>query len=241
VLQAIGSLLYWGFVLASAATMFPIAVVVWAITLPFDRRRVLLHRFTTIWAGLYTWVSPWSVTVEGREHIDPARTYVMVANHNSMVDIFVLFRLFAHFKWVSKIENFRLPFIGWNMSLNGYVALRRGDRESVVRMLARCEELLREGNSIMMFPEGTRSKTGELKTFKPGAFELAVRTGLPVLPIAISGTFAALPKHGFRIARQHVVVRVLPAVPPGDSIEALVASVHARIAAAVTPAAPALR
>jgi 1-acyl-sn-glycerol-3-phosphate acyltransferase len=233
VLQLVGSVLYWGFVLVVAAAMFPVAVVICAITLPFDRRRVVLHMFTSFWAGLYTWFSPWSVEVVGREHIDPARTYVMVANHNSLVDIFVLFRLFTHFKWVSKIENFRLPFIGWNMSLNGYVPLRRGDRESVVRMLARCETLLREGNSVMLFPEGTRSKTGELKPFKPGAFELAVRTGLPVLPIAVTGTFAALPKHGVRIAAQRIVVRVLPAVEPGDSIEALTEHVRARIAAAV--------
>jgi 1-acyl-sn-glycerol-3-phosphate acyltransferase len=232
VLQLIGSVLYWSFVIGGAALMFPIAVVIWAVTLPFDRRRVLLHSFTSFWAALYTWVSPWSITVLGREHIDPSRTYVMVANHNSVVDIFVLYRLFTHFKWVSKIENFRIPFIGWNMSLNGYVPLRRGDRDSVVRMLGRCETLLREGNSVMMFPEGTRSKTGELKPFKPGAFELAIRTGMPVLPVAITGTFAALPKHGLRIAPQRVVVRVLPAVAPGDSIEALTESVREQIAAA---------
>jgi 1-acyl-sn-glycerol-3-phosphate acyltransferase len=217
--------------------MFPIAVVVWAVTLPFDRRRVVLHGLTSFWAALYTWVSPWSVRVVGRENIDPARTYIMVANHNSVVDIFVLYRLFAHFKWVSKIENFRIPSIGWNMTLNGYVPLRRGDRESVVRMLARCETLLRAGSSVMMFPEGTRSKTGELKPFKPGAFELAVRTSLPVLPIAVTGTFRALPKHGLRIAPQRVVVRVLPAVEPGESIEALTQQVRDRIAQSVTPAA----
>ena len=232
-LQALVSVLYWGFVIGIAVVMFPIAVVVWAVTLPFDRRRVVLHMFTSFWAALYTWVSPWSVTVMGREHIDPARTYVMVANHNSIVDIFVLFRLFTHFKWVSKIENFRLPFIGWNMALNGYVPLRRGDRDSVVRMLARCEELLREGNSVMLFPEGTRSQTGVLKPFKPGAFELATRTGVPVLPIAITGTFAALPKHGLRIAPQRVIVRVLPAVEPSESIAALTETVREHIKAAL--------
>ena len=233
-LQLIGSVLYWSFVMVTAALMFPIAAVTWAVTLPFDRRRVVLHMLTSFWAALYTWVSPWSVTVLGKENIDPSRTYVMVANHNSIVDIFVLFRLFTHFKWVSKIENFRIPSIGWNMWLNGYVPLRRGDRESVVRMLARCETLLREGNSVMLFPEGTRSKTGELKPFKPGAFELAIRTGTPVLPIAITGTFRALPKHGLRIAPQRVVVRVLPAIAPGDSIDALTATARDRIAAAAS-------
>jgi 1-acyl-sn-glycerol-3-phosphate acyltransferase len=233
VLQLLGSVLYWSFVMGIAVLMFPIAVVLWAVTLPFDRGRVLLHGFTSVWAGLYTWVSPWSVTVVGRENIEPARTYVMVANHNSLVDIFVLFRLFTHFKWVSKIENFRIPCIGWNMWLNGYVPLRRGDRESVLRMLARCETLLREGNSVMLFPEGTRSKTGELKPFKPGAFELAIRTGVPVLPIAITGTFAALPKHGVRIAPQRVIVRVLPPIVPSESIDELTATVRDRIAVAM--------
>ena len=89
--------------------------------------------------------------------------YVMVANHQSLLDILVLFRLFVHFKWVSKIENFRVPCIGWNMSLNRYIKLRRGDRESVEQMMAACERTLAEGNSIMMFPEGTRSPDGRLQ------------------------------------------------------------------------------
>ena len=77
----------------------------------------LLHRFTCFWASLYTWCNPvWRVRVEGREKIRPDATYVMVANHQSFLDILVLFRLFRHFKWVSKIEKFRVPCIGWNMS-----------------------------------------------------------------------------------------------------------------------------
>lgn len=211
---AIISTLYWLFVFAVAIVAFPIAVLIRLVSAPFDRRLWLLHRFTTLWAGLYTWCNPWwSVEVAGREKLDDAHTYVMISNHLSLVDIFVLYRLFAHFKWVSKIENFRLPFIGWNMHLNRYVPLRRGDRESVLEMLARCREHLAAGSSIMMFPEGTRSKTGVLKAFKPGAFELAVETGLPVLPIALSGTFTALPKHGFAIGRARLRVHVLDAIP----------------------------
>src|SRR5207247_1581709 len=144
----------------------------------------------------------------------PGTTYVMVANHQSFLDILVLFRLFVHFKWVSKIEMFRLPCIGWNMSLNRYVRLRRGDRQSVVEMMNTCEQRLAEGSSIMMFPEGTRSADGRLKAFKPGAFVLAQRARVAILPIVVEGTANALPKHGFVLRGRHTIgIRVLDEIP----------------------------
>jgi 1-acyl-sn-glycerol-3-phosphate acyltransferase len=215
-LQRLYSTAFWGFLLVSSALLFPVALVVWAVTAPFDRRRVALHRFTCFWASLYTWVNPlWPVTVEGRERIEDNETYVLVANHLSFLDILVLFRLFRHFKWVSKAENFHVPFIGWNMRLNGYIPLRRGDKASIRKMMAACEKTLRSGSSIMMFPEGTRSKTGELRAFKPGAFELAIRTQTPVLPITIEGTHHALPKRGFVLQGRHPIrITVLDPIPP---------------------------
>jgi 1-acyl-sn-glycerol-3-phosphate acyltransferase len=138
----------------------------------------------------------------------------MVSNHLSLLDILVLFRLFTHFKWVSKIENFRVPCIGWNMSMNGYVKLRRGDRASVVEMMQACDALLGEGNSIMMFPEGTRSPTGRMRAWKTGAFELALRNRRPILPIVITGTSDALPKRGFVLRGRHPLrLRVLEPIP----------------------------
>lgn len=207
------STFYWLLVVAIAVVMFPVALLVWAITAPFDRRKVVLHELTNVWGSLYTWISPvWSVRVRGREHIERGRVYVMVANHLSLVDIFAVHRLHRHFKWVSKIENFSLPFIGWNMRLNGYVPLRRGDKQSVVGMFARCRQVLAEGSSVMMFPEGTRSRTGVMKEWKPGAFELAKEAGVAVLPIAIQGTFHALPAKGVTIGRARMRVTVLPAI-----------------------------
>ncbi len=210
------STLFWAFVTVSSILLFPVAVVIRVVTAPFDRRLVVLHRFTCFWASLYTWWNPvWAVEVEGRENIRPGTPYVMVANHLSLLDILVLFRLFRHFKWVSKIENFKVPFIGWNMRLNRYIELRRGDRESVIKMLVACERTIGEGSSIMMFPEGTRSSTGELRPFKPGAFELAQTTGVPILPIVISGTADALPKRGFVLQGRHPIrIRVLDPIPP---------------------------
>lgn len=213
--QRVLSVIFWAFLVLSSCVLFPIAVILWLVTMRFDRRRWLLHRFTCFWASLYSWLNPaWPVEVRGREKIRPDETYVMVANHLSLLDILVLFRLFTHFKWVSKIENFRLPLVGWNMRLNRYIELIRGDRESVVRMLEACRRTLDQENSIMMFPEGTRSPDGRIRSFKEGAFELALEARRPILPIVVQGTADALPKRGFVLRGRHRIrVTVLDPLP----------------------------
>jgi 1-acyl-sn-glycerol-3-phosphate acyltransferase len=214
-LRRISSLAFWVFVVVTSLLLFPVALVVWAVTVLVDRRLVLLHRFTCFWASLYTWLNPaWRVQIEGREKIRPGRVYVMIANHQSLLDILVLFRLFVHFKWVSKIENFRVPCVGWNMSLNRYIKLRRGDADSVEQMMAACEHALAAGNSIMMFPEGSRSHDGRLRRFKHGAFTIAQRAKTSLLPIVIEGSGWALPKRGFVLQGIHSIrVRVLDEIP----------------------------
>ena len=214
-MKAIYSSLFWAFLALSSIALFPIAVGVWAVTTPFDRRRVLLHRFTCFWASLYTWLNPaWPVTTSGIEKINEDESCVFVANHLSLLDILVMFRLFRHFKWVSKVENFRVPFIGWNMHLNRYIPLRRGDRSSVLRMLRECQQALAEGSSVMMFPEGTRSPSGKLRNFKAGAFEIALKSRVPVHPIVLHGTSDALPKRGFILQGRHPIsIRVLDRIP----------------------------
>ncbi|HTF35552.1 MAG TPA: lysophospholipid acyltransferase family protein [Myxococcota bacterium] len=230
------SLCFWIFLAVSSVLLFPVAVLIWAATALFDRKLMALHRFTCFWGSLYTWLNPaWPVQVMGREKIRPGVAYVMVANHQSLLDILVLFRLFRHFKWVSKIENFRIPFIGWNMSLNRYIKLRRGDRESGAKMMQACEQALAGGNSIMMFPEGTRSLDGRLRPFKPGAFALAQRMGVPLLPIVLEGTGNALPKRGFVLQGRHEIrIRVLDEIPheafATAELAKLVESVRSRFA-----------
>ncbi len=227
------SLLFWGFVVLSSVLLFPLALLLWAVTRPVDPRTRLLHRFTCWWASLYTWLNPWwTVTVSGRERL-PDGPCVIVANHLSLLDILVLFRLAAPFVWVSKAENFRVPFVGWNMTLNGYVPLKRGDRESVLTMLTACERVLRAGTPVMMFPEGTRSHDGLLRPFKAGAFDLAVRLDVPVVPVVVQGTGDALPKRGFVLRGRHgISLSVLdPVAPqPGETADELTARVRALFA-----------
>ncbi len=237
--RRVWSFVFWIFLALSSILLYPVAVLVWAGTLPFDRRRVVLHRFTCFWASLYTWLNPaWRVEVRGREKIRRDAAYVMVANHQSLLDILVLFRLFVHFKWVSKIENFRVPFIGWNMSLNRYIKLRRGSRESVASMMQACERTLAEGSSVMIFPEGTRSRDGRLQPFKPGAFSIAQRAQAAILPIVVEGTAQALPKRGFVLQGRHAIrVRVLDEIPyaafAGRPVETVSDVVRERFVAAL--------
>lgn len=174
--------------------------------------------FTSFWACLYLWTMPaWSVTAAGREKIRKEATYIVVSNHQSALDILVAFRLFFPFKWVSKAEMFRVPFIGWNMALNGYIRLKRGEKESRDQMMAACKRALARGSSVYFFPEGTRSKTGQLKPFKPGAFILAHRMRLPILAIAITGTKEALPKASLNFHGSHPIrIEVLGEIPYQD-------------------------
>ena len=229
------SLAYWTLIGVTCPVFFVGALVVFALTAPFDRRRVALHLYSSAWASFYVRVNPlWTLRVVGRERLPRRGAAVLVANHASLIDILVLFDLFRPYKWVSKASNFRLPFVGWNMRLNDYVPLRRGDRDSVLEMLAHCGRHLERGSPILMFPEGTRSDDGALKAFKDGAFELAVTHGVPVIPIAVHGTAAALPKHGL-VLEQHVDARieVLEPLAPGTDAALLRDTARERIARAL--------
>jgi 1-acyl-sn-glycerol-3-phosphate acyltransferase len=229
----LATLTFWPYLLASSTVLFVGALLLFACTAPFDRRRAALHLYTCAWAYHYVRLLPlWSAEFSGRDHVEDGQTYVLVANHQSLGDILVLFGLFKHFKWVSKRVIFRVPFIGWNMRLNDYVALTRGDPASIEQMMQACRVHLRKGSSVMMFPEGTRSLDGEIKPFKHGAFTLACELGLPIVPLVIDGTRDALPKHGLLLEAAWslpVRVRVLPPVPTqaGESPAAVMERVRA--------------
>ncbi len=210
------SVIFWAFLATSSAVLFLGAVVLFALGYPFDRNRRLLHLYTCAWATMYFAVNPfWRLRVFGREKLPWNGPAVLVANHESLGDILVLFGLFRPFKWVSKKSVFNVPFIGWNMTLNGYVGLVRGSKESIVKMLADCDRWLARGVPILMFPEGTRSPDGEIKAFKDGAFQLSVKNNCPVIPVVLTGTARSLPKHGFVLRdRVHCHVQVLDPIHP---------------------------
>lgn len=212
----IHSVLFWLFFAASSAVLFFVGLVIFLVTWPFDRNGRVLHLFSCAWAQLYFWVNPgWRLRIEGRERLPWHGAAVLVSNHQSLGDILVLYGLYRPFKWVSKASIFKAPFLGWNMVLNGYVGLVRGDKESIARMMAGCERWLDRGVPVLLFPEGTRSPDNELKAFKDGAFRLALNKGCPLIPMVLTGTGDTLPKHGLVLKhRADCKVRVLEPVDP---------------------------
>ena len=152
----------------------------------------------------------WKFTVEGERPVDiDARPYVVISNHMSTADPFLLSWLPWDMQWVVKEELFRVPLVGWLLRLGGDIPLRRGKGESVRAMLSTCRHALRHGLSIMIFPEGTRSGDGAVRPFKDGGFQLAIEEGAPILPIAIAGTRRCMPKGSHWAGRARAVARIL--------------------------------
>lgn len=156
----------------------------------------------------------WKFRVEGPKPagID-TEAFVVVANHQSTADPFLLSSLPWDMRWISKEELFKLPLIGWLMRAGGDIALRRGERASVEQMFQECHKTLKAGVSVMIFPEGTRSPDGKIQAFKDGAFQLAIEAQRPLLPLAVYGTRACRPKGSLWFGEARAVVKVLEPVP----------------------------
>lgn len=170
-----------------------------------------MRRFGRMTARL-NWI--WKFEIEGERPADiDHKPYVVVANHESQADPFLLSWLPFDMRWVAKEELFKPPFTGWAMRWGGDIPLRRGERGSVTEMMSECERALAGGISVMMFPEGTRSKDGNLLPFKDGAFGLAIKAGVPVLPVAIAGTREMRPKHSKWFGRAHACAKMLEPIP----------------------------
>ena len=204
----------WVPIVASLLFFFALDVLVWLLTFWWDKRLWLLHKYSGVWALFYIWVNPfWTIDIKGEENIKKGQAYIIVSNHQSAFDIVVLYRLWMHFKWVAKREIFQIPFIGWNLWLNNHIAIDRTSVRGARKMITQAQEHLKQGSSVLIFPEGTRSTDGVIKRFKDGAFVLAKKTGYPILPVVIEGTLEVFPKNGFVIkGKQKFVMRILPEI-----------------------------
>jgi len=208
------NVLFWGYFLLSSAVMFVGAVLIRIVTAPFDPNQRFLHRYSCFWASLYLWCNPfWRLKKKGLKNADPKKAYVIVSNHQSWADIILLFNSFLPFKWVSKKQMFNAPFLGWNMRLNGYIPIERGNEESGRKCLQMSRDWLAKGASVLYFPEGTRSRDGKLLPFKMGAFKLAIESGHDILPVVIRGSLNAIPKDSALIRlKSPMTLEVLPPI-----------------------------
>lgn len=215
--------------------MLPVVAVVRLVTAPFDPGRYragYLFRQTAVFMQK---MNPlWHFRVDGQIPADPRRPYVVVSNHESFVDIILISHFPFEMKWLSKAELFRVPVAGWLMRLAGDIRVERGDRASGAKALAACQDRLEKKVSVMIFPEGTRSTTGEMLPFKDGAFRLAIEAGVPVLPVVVDGTTTALRKHDWRFGESTAIARILEPVPTEgltiDDLDKLKFEVRERIA-----------
>ncbi len=197
-----------------------------------------LHNYARLWAKVGLRLAGVRLTVVGREHLRAGEPVIYMSNHASNFDILALFAgLPGQFRWLAKDELFRIPLFGLAMRRAGYIPLDRSDRKKAVHSMAEAAKRIRAGASVVIFPEGTRSVDGTLQPLKKGGFLIALKAAVPVQPVAISGSFAVMPKSGCRIHGGQIEVRILPAIATAElsaaDTEKLLATVRERIGTAL--------
>lgn len=205
------SLFIW--IVAAVITFVLSLVVVIGALLGF--REKSFDRIAHYWGWLITRISPVEVRVEGIENIRLDQPQIIASNHQSWYDVFVLAALIPkQYRFVAKQELKKIPLFGRAWVAAGHVSVDRSDRKQAIQSLERFGKVIREDkSSIVIFPEGTRSITGELQPFKKGAFMLALHTHVDIVPVAITGSRAVLKKGDWRVHRGTIIVRVGQPIP----------------------------
>lgn len=214
-MKIIFTLFMWSYAIVTCILLFPINFVVFLLTYPFDKGRRVIHEMSRFWSLQYYWIAPgWTVDVEGKDKIDKNDTYIIVSNHQSLMDICLLYVIPLNFRWVSKAEVKRFPIVGWMLSVHGDITIHRGHTESTKKMNREVEKWIDRKVSISMFPEGTRTKDGEIHRFKEGAFVMAKKNNIKILPVVTNGNYYVMSKGSWTINPiQKFKVRILDPIP----------------------------
>ena len=233
------SALYYIFLVLLCTVFMILSAVALVVCYPFDRSRRVVHELSRILVRIFFFIPlRWRQRVEGREHIDRKRPYVIVINHNTVIDIPALYYLPLNFRWVSKREVFKVPFFGQFLVLHGDICIDRGRAaEALEQMVRKGRMWIGRGASVAIFPEGTRSKDGEIHRFKAGAFTLAREAGVDILPVVMDGTRTLIRKNLLFNWGNRITIRVLPPIP-AERVSAtdpheLMAEVHDSMCAAL--------
>jgi len=159
-----------------------------------------VHKIANLWARMLLWLTNTRVDVIGRENVLMNRPQIFMANHQSDFDILiVLAHIPGQFRWIAKKELFKIPVFGKAMRNAGYIEIDRQNHEKALMSLDEAAQKIREGKSVVTFPEGTRSRDGKIKPFKQGMFHLAIRSGVPIVPISIIGANEIMPKRTLKV------------------------------------------
>jgi 1-acyl-sn-glycerol-3-phosphate acyltransferase len=178
----------------------------------FDQKEERVHRMARFWALIYLKIAGVKVSFHGRRHVSKP-PYILMSNHQSALDIMSLLNgLPVSFKFVAKQELFGIPVFGWALKRAGYVSLDRKNPRQALKDMELAAEKIRNGSSLVIFPEGTRSLDGQLLPFKKGAFSLAMKAGVPIIPLGIKGT-ALLQPEGYNVPIKKGSVTIIAGEP----------------------------
>ncbi len=193
------------------------------------------QKYPRAWARILLRVAGIRVRVTGMEHLDPEATYVFAGNHTSQMDIYSFQGYFPHdFRWIAKKELFNIPLFGRAMRKVGFISIDRSRGREAVKSLALAAKRIENGSSVLIFPEGTRSADGRLHPFKAGAFLLAIKAGVPVVPVGFNNASSLLPKGKLLPKGGEIVIRIgrpvaTTAYSPRDK-QQLASLIHERVA-----------
>jgi 1-acyl-sn-glycerol-3-phosphate acyltransferase len=227
----IANLLWYAYTIVMAV----LSLMLW----PFDRTGELQHWCARWWCRLVAWTIFARIRVHGVEHVRRGRPYVYMANHASLIDTPALFAYLPYqFRIMAKKSLFNVPFMGWHLRTAGHFPIDHGNPRKIATSLRRVIEGVRNGRSLAVFPEGRRTDDGQLQAFEPGAFKIAMKAGVPIVPVTIRGTFALLPRTSLapRPGRVDVVISEPIETSEYDdkSLPALIERTRAAIASNLT-------
>lgn len=178
--------------------------------IPFNKDGKKIHFYFAVpWAKTILWICGIKIRAEGLENISAQMPYIYMTNHQSYFDIFALLAtLSVNFKFIMKQELMKIPILGFTMRNAGYIGIERKDPRKAIKSMNAVAEKIKHGTSILIFPEGTRSKDGRLLPLKKGGFHLALKSGCKIVPIGISNSHRIVPKGSLKINRGSIHLRV---------------------------------
>jgi 1-acyl-sn-glycerol-3-phosphate acyltransferase len=199
------TLIFWVTTFSSLLFFFPFIFI-------FRSRKKAIQKIGRFWGNLLLFVSGVHLNICGLENIDPQRSYIIMANHQSYHDIFLLLTLPVFIHWMAKKELFRMPVFGWILKWIDAISIDRGNKAKTYSSIKNAVEKIRSGATVLIFPEGTRSPTGYLLPFNKGGFSLAILSRSPILPITIYGTHNVMPKGSLMVHPSRVKVLINPPI-----------------------------
>lgn len=205
----------WFAFVAIVATLVSSPLVV--LVSIFGSHSPLIDRIVRYWGRSIVMAAGIKLSIEGEEKVDWSRRYVLIANHHSYLDIPILVGAVPQpVRFMAKKSLFQIPIFGWGLKAGGFIPIDRKNRATATQSFGLAGERIRKGNTIVVFPEGGRSREYRMGDFKKGAFLLALKSKLPILPAAIVGTYEVMPATRLKVVPGPVVVRFSPPIEPGE-------------------------